>query len=419
MPTAEPLNSTVTKEASKLATLDSTIRLSCGQLKVGMRVVELDRPWRESPFTIHGFRIDSDEQIRQLKNCCHYVYVAKKPQLPSSPTPPPADQREQYRNTSSFQEALSRCQNTYSEAKSVVTGFLNNLRLGEDFETEVAKQVVKQCVDSVIANQEAMLWLSLLKNVDEYTAQHCLNVGLLSIILGRAEGLPRPQLEHVGLCGILHDMGKSKIPLEILNKEGAFSDDEFEIMKSHTTEGFIILSEKADIDEEVANVAHSHHERLNGKGYPRKLSANKLSYYTRIVAIADAYDAITSKRVYSPAKTSMEGLRILIGARNSHFDPHLVDKFAECMGIYPAGSVAELSSKEVAIVLPGDEEARDRPKVLIVRGSDKRRCPERVVDLSSNPMLADGTPLKIKHLLSDDAFGIDLKQYHQLGSASA
>ena len=143
-------------------------------------------------------------------------------------------------------------------------------------------------------------------------------------------------------------------------------------MKTHTTRGFNILSKKPDLIAEVANVAYSHHERLNGRGYPRALSAANISYFSRIVAIADAYDAITSKRIYSPSKTSLEGLRILIGAKGSHFDPHLVDQFVQCIGIYPAGSIAELNSGEIAIVLPSPVERRNSPNVLIVKDRPKK-----------------------------------------------
>ena len=218
---------------------------------------------------------------------------------------------------------------------------------------------------------------------------------------------------------MLHDMGKSKIPLEILNKEGAFSDEEFDIMKTHTTWGYKILTEKPDVIAEVANVAHSHHERLNGRGYPRALPAEDISYFTRIVAIADTYDAITSKRVYSPAKTSLEALRILIGAKGSHYDPDMVDRFVECIGIYPAGSVAELSNGEVGIVLPSEQEQRQTPKVLVVRDSDKKPCSEKLVDLCEEQEDNKGRRLKINHLLSDDAFGIDLKKFHEQGTAAA
>lgn len=377
-----------------------------------MRVVELDRPWIQSPFTVHGFKITTDQQIRQLQNTCRYVYVASRRKSPAA-AGRDAGERTHYSNTLTIKQALPSSQSAYRQAKSVVNGFFDSLRLGKGFETAVAKKAVKQCVDSVISNQEAMLWLGLLKNVDEYTARHSLNVGLLSIIIGRAEGLPRPQLEEVGLCGLLHDMGKSRIPLEILNKEGAFSEEEFEIMKTHTTAGFELLSSKLDVGEEAANVAHSHHERLNGRGYPRGLAEKDISYYTRIVAIADAYDAITSKRVYSPAKTSLEGLRILVGARGSHFDPILVDKFVECIGVFPAGSVAELSTGEVGIVLPTESEHRQTPRVLVVRSIDKKPCAEYVLDLSLSPTSKDGTPIGIKHLLSDDAFGINLAKYHE------
>ncbi|WP_235015388.1 HD-GYP domain-containing protein [Oceanicoccus sp. KOV_DT_Chl] len=396
---------------------DTVLKISCDRLSLGMKVVELDRPWVESPFTVHGFRITTEAEISKLKASCKYVYVAakaKKTEISAKNL-----KRQAYNNTQSFQQALPQAKSAHRQAKSVVKGFFKNLELGQTFETSVAKKAVKQCVDSVIANQEAMMWLGLLKDVDEYTARHSLNVGLLSIILGRAEGLSPADLEVVGLCGMLHDMGKSKIPLEILNKEGAFSEEEFDIMKTHTTLGYEILTAKSDITDEVANVAYSHHERLNGRGYPRALPAEKISYFSRIVAIADTYDAITSKRVYSPAKTSLEGLRILIGAKGSHYDPILVDRFVEAIGIYPAGSVAEMSNGEIGLILPSAIEHRNSPKVLIVRGKDKKPCDERQIDLSQEPTDANGKLLKINHLLSDDAFGIDLKKYHELGTAEA
>lgn len=381
-----------------------------------MKVVELDRPWIESPFTVHGFRISTERELKQLQATCEYVYVAIKIHKSTDTSGTELKKRQTYDDTLPLDKAMPQAKSAHRQAKSVVNGFLNKLRLGQNFETSVAKKAVKQCVDSIIANQEAMLWLGLLKDVDEYTARHSLNVGLLAIILGRAEGLSRVDLETVGLCGMLHDMGKSKIPLEILNKEGAFSDEEFEVMKSHTTLGFEILSQKADVIEEAANVAHSHHERLNGRGYPRALKAEDISYFSRIVAIVDAYDAITSKRVYSPAKTSLEALRILIGAKGSHFDPDLVDRFVECIGIYPAGSVAELSTKEIAIVLPTTHDKRNAPRVLVVRNASKKSCEEKLLDLSREPKDADGEPITIKHLLSDDAFGIDLSKYHDQGT---
>lgn len=381
-------------------------------LKIGMTVVELDRPWVESPFNIHGFKIKTASELAQLQHSCEYVYVAivKRSIDVSGKTL----QRQTYHNSTTFEQALPKAASTHRQAKSVVKGLFKSLRLGQSFDSAVAKRTVKQCVDNVIANQEAMVWLGLLKEVDEYTAEHSLNVAMLSIVLGRQVGLSPADLETVGLCGMLHDMGKSEIPLEILNKEGALSEQEFELMKSHAARGYKILKNKSDITPQAAEVAHGHHERLNGRGYPRKIKAEEISYFTRIVAIADAYDAITSTRVYSPAKTALEGLQILTGAKGSHFDPELVDHFIEAIGIYPAGSVAELNTGEVAIVLPTPQANQNYPLVLIVRDQKKKPCQERKLDLSQRPTDDNGKAISIRHLYSNSAFGIDLKQYHGL-----
>ena len=180
-------------------------------LKIGMTVVELDRPWVESPFNIHGFKIKSTSELAQLQHSCEYVYVAIVKR--SIDTSGQKLERQTYRNSLSFEQALPKATSTHRQAKSVVKGLFKSLRLGQSFDSAVAKRTVKQCVDSVIANQEAMVWLGLLKEVDEYTAEHSLNVAMLSIVLARQVGLSPADLETVGLCGMLHDMGKSEIPL--------------------------------------------------------------------------------------------------------------------------------------------------------------------------------------------------------------
>jgi len=423
-------------------------RIDCSRLTLGMRVIELDRPWVESPFIIKGFRITSPREIAQLQQHCNYVYIAE--QTPagdgtSAVTEPldmepidiqpaelepepiateqnvsyPSDHYQKpscehrYSDSQSVAEALPQAVSAHNMATSTVKDFMAGQRLGKTFDCGTAKQAVKQCVDSVIANEKAMLWLSLLKDVDEYTAQHSVNVGLLSIVLGRAEGLSRQELETVGLCGMMHDIGKSIIPLEILNKTGAFSGDEFEIMKTHTTRGYDIINRNPDIESLVAEVAYSHHERLNGRGYPRGLPAESISYFTRIVAIADTYDAITSKRVYSPAKNSLEALTVLIGARGSHFDEGLVQRFIECIGVYPVGSIAELSTREVAIVLPSPADQHHSPRVLRVRDHNKKPCEEELLNLHDEPLDQYGEVIRINHLLSEGLFDIELTNYHE------
>ncbi|WP_240472817.1 HD-GYP domain-containing protein [Dasania marina] len=386
-------------------------RLNVRDLQMGMSVVELDRPWLESPFTVHGFKIKTQRELSQLQALCRYVYVVNKKPRPIDPVGKQLV-RHKYRNTLTFEHALPQAKSAHRQAKSIIKGFFKNMRAGRSFDATVAKKAVQQCVAAVIANQEAMIWLGLLKEVDEYTAEHSLNVAVYAITLGRAEGLSPADLEILGLCGMLHDIGKAKVPLDVLNKEGALSDTEFALLKKHTSHGHDMLMSKHDIPEIAAEVAHSHHERLNGRGYPRQLHGDKISYFSRIVAIADAYDAITSKRIYSPAKTALEGLRILLGAQGSHFDANLVNKFIATLGIYPAGSVAELSTGEAALVMPTPQANNDKPRVLVIRDSDKQPCPKRQLDLSQNPKDDNGEVITIRHLLSNGSFGIDLAHYH-------
>lgn len=398
------------------------IRTPVEGLKIGMYVVRLDRDWTDSPYTVRGFRIKTSEQLAQLKALCRFVYIDERslprrppgqpPSItaePQQPTPTPG--AVAYNDNRKISDELPRAREMHARARSIAKGFLESVRLGNNFDAGQAKVVVSDCVDSIIANPHTLMWLSLLKNVDEYTSEHSVNVCMLAVVLGRAEGLPREQLEDLGLCGLLHDMGKAKTPLEILNKEGALNDAEFEIMKAHTTEGYELLRNRSDVLPEAAEVAYSHHERLNGRGYPRALAADKIRYFSRIVAIVDAYDAITSNRCYSQARSSLEGLQILMGSRGSHFDPDLVQQFVQCIGVYPAGSIAELSNGEIAIVLPVRENP-NKPKLLVVRDQRKKPCPERMLNLADDPLDAKGQPLSIRNLLSDGLFGIDLKQYH-------
>lgn len=391
------------------------IRISVKQLKLGMFVADLDRPWIETPFNIHGFRLKSEEHLRLIQQLCDFVYITV-PQKKTIDTSGASLERVQHPSPINIDETLPQARATYNKAKDVVSNLLGSVRLGQSFETQTVKTLVTQCVESIIENPNAMLWLGLLRDVDEYTAEHSLNVGLLSIIIGRAEGLSKEDLETIGLCGMLHDMGKAKVPLEVLNKPGALTDKEFALMKAHTTLGFKMLQVKSDLPAIVAHVAHGHHERLNGKGYPKQLNANDIPYFYRIVAIADTYDAITSARCYSSAKSSLEGLQILMGVQTTHFDQNLVQQLVSCIGIYPAGSIAELSTGEVGVVLPSPGVQNDTPRVLVVRDQDKNPCKERMLDLSKKPKDDNDNIITIRNLLSDGLFDIHLTSYVEKGT---
>jgi HD-GYP domain-containing protein (c-di-GMP phosphodiesterase class II) len=244
-----------------------------------------------------------------------------------------------------------------------------------------------------------------------------MNVCILSIALGRHIGLPPEELNNLGLCGMMHDMGKMKVPLEILNKPAKLEPKELVIMQSHAAEGGKLLIASKDMYAGAVDVACSHHERLDGKGYPYQLTDTQITPYSRIVTIADMYDAISSDRVYQQGRGHLEAIKIMSSMCGTQLDSRLTYKFIECIGIYPPGSIVELSSGEVAVVIEVNPEHKLKPKVLLLLNEDKQPRPPQLVDL----FLINGMTLgnrTIKNIIRADLYHIDLNEYYNLGLIS-
>ena len=240
-------------------------------------------------------------------------------------------------------------------------------------------------------------------------------MSVLAVALGRELGMLEKELEDLGVAAMLHDVGKIKIPVQILDKEGELSDEEYDLMKTHAYEGKKLLMSKHDLPHSTVDVAYSHHEKMNGKGYPRGLAGDNIPYFAKIVAIADAFDAITSERCYSKARSTLEALRIIYACRGDHFDPDLVKSFVRMIGIYPPGHIVELSSGEAGIVLSCESDNKLKPKILVVRGTDKKLCKEKVIDLRDNLKDAQNQPIRVKRVFNSGKFGIDLQEYKNKG----
>jgi putative nucleotidyltransferase with HDIG domain len=387
-----------------------------------MYVVELDRPWVDTPFLFQGFLISSEDEIDQLAEHCQFVYVdhdqsevvIRNQRLTSVPNntkqhqafkPYPKTMEEEFEHaTERYDFAMSVANDLFSEFES--SGEIDWARVGK---------AVRGCVESICANANAMLWLSQIKDKDNYTAEHSLRVSMLSIALGRELGLSKLELEELGIAAMLHDVGKIRIPESILNKEGALSSAEYAVIKAHTLEGRKMLREANNVPPSVIEVALLHHERIDGKGYPQGLSGEDIPSFARIVGITDAFDAISSDRCYSKSRTTLEALRILYDCRGSQFDTVMVETLIRLMGIYPSGHIVELSSGEVGVVLSCQADNRLKPKVLVVRNSDKQLCPEKVLDLSKPLKDSIGKTIRVKELYQDGAFGISLREYKDNG----
>lgn len=395
------------------------IKVEAAQLTIGMYVVELDRPWTETSFLFQGFRIQKQEEIRLFQKVCSYVWVDARRSLSvheqiaenanvATPLEPVIAKVD-------FNLEIQQAAPAWHAAREESLRILQAVKLGQELDVDAVKTVVKDCVDSILRNPVTMLWLARIKNSDEYTAEHSLRVSILSIALGKELGLPTYQLEQIGLCGMLHDVGKIKIPNEILNKPGKLTDEERCIMQSHAAQGRKLLMSNQQIVPATVDVAYSHHERLDGKGYPRGLDASKIPYFAKIIAVADSYDAINSDRVYSKGQSSLASLCLLLEAVGSHFDKHIVGCFTRMIGIYPPGEIVEMTNGEVGIIIgcyPGN---KLKPKVLRVLDADKNACPESVIELVKMPKDGSGKPYRIHAIHSSGAFGIDIDAYRSKG----
>lgn len=403
------------------------VKLPVKDLKVGMYVCALDRPWLESPFLFQGFEIKSEADIKAVQDVCQYVYVdvqklnrieAPKPlrrffQFPLGKSG--SDAKSPRRKKVSVEKEFEKANNAYRETSSLVKTMMDDIRLGNSLDMNKAKEAVSECVQSILRNPDALMLLTMLKNKDEYTSQHSLHVSLYSIALGRHLDLPVNEIERLGLCGMMHDIGKMETPLNVLNKAGRLTPEEMEIMKQHPGHGRNILISTRNVDPQVVDVAFGHHERLGGQGYPRGIDGTGLTPYVKMVAIVDTYDAVSSDRVYQQGRTHMDGISVLTRMRSTGFDSSLVFKFVECLGIYPPGTVVEMSNGEVGIVVEVNPEHKIRPKVLLLFDELKRPRKHRLVDLSKLDLDASGQSYRIKAVLRPDAYGINLREYHEKG----
>ncbi|MGB5446623.1 MAG: HD-GYP domain-containing protein [Psychromonas sp.] len=419
-----------------------TMRVPVQQLTIGMYVSDLDRPWLGTPFALQGFEITSTDEIELVSDVCEYVYVDvkrsklnhyqpdrqiggnnnttqnfSKHSIKRSYQTPVIKYREDqvFVNKYSVEEELENAGKAYHNTRKTVNQIINNFKTGRDINISQAKEVINKCVESIFNNKDSLLWFTVIKNRDLYTSEHCLNVAILSIAFGRYLGHSEETLKTIGLCGLLHDVGKINIPLEVLNKDGCFSPEEFEIMKMHTTFGRDYLLKQPNIIAETIDTAYCHHEKIDGSGYPEGLNGSQIPYYAKLVAITDAYDAITSERVYQHVRTTLQAQKILYEASGNHFDPELVRAFIQWLGIYPPGSIVEMSNGEAGIVLSVNPKMKLKPRVLLLVDDQKNSQPQRIVDLYKMDLDRYGNIYKIKASHPDNTFGIELRKFQQEG----
>ncbi|MBL36233.1 MAG: diguanylate cyclase [Oceanospirillaceae bacterium] len=411
---------TTTRNGQKYRVHKRQVRkqLTVAELTVGMYVVELDIPWEESPFLFQGFLLESEKDIHMVQDHCKSVWVdvVEEDWVPLDKTKNTQRvTRTRYVEKQDMARQLSEANRTYQAAKVQVKQLFASAHLGQALNMKQAQVMVKDCVQRVISNPNAMLWLTRLKHLDEYTAEHSVNVSLLAISLGQHLDLAPYELENLGICGLMHDIGKMKVPDEILNKPGRLTPEEFEEMARHTTYARQLLMGRSDIYPGAVDVAWTHHERLDGKGYPRGIDSTKISLFTRIVSVVDAYDAMTSDRVYKAGMSSLEAMKILNKNAGTQFDKEVVKKFIAMIGLYPPGYLLQMTNGEVGIILSADEGYQLKPRVIMILDKNKQPQPEQIINLAMNPVDRDGQPYKADGVFRSGNFGVSVSDYIQRG----
>lgn len=395
-------------------------KLRVTDVSTGMYVAELDRPWLESPFLFQGFRVETRRELSQLRETCQYVFVdldRSRPDLQSrvrrlavldrgrvgdeAASEPPAEHRFK-----ALKRELARALDIREKTRQYLDVLMDDARLGKHVSIQGVRTVVTELLDTILSNPAASMWLIQLRDKDQHTALHSINTSVLGMIFARHEGLDREAIEAVGMGGLLHDIGKVRMPRSLLHKEGALSEDDWKVMKRHPEEGYRMLAQSGGVSESVLRIVLQHHERLDASGYPRRLHGEQIDPLALLVGLVDAYDAITGDWPNSPAVSPHKALARLRKQSIEHFGADRVERFIRCMGVYPIGTLVSLSNGAKGMVVSHNRTSRLKPVVMMVedsKGNPYRKRP--LINLAGETR--PGVDWQIMSALDPAEFGDD------------
>lgn len=419
-------------------------------LRVGMYVSRLDRPWLETPFLFQGFFIRNENEIEDLRRYCDFVEIdleesdARIVQFLDAPgssnqqrskalTPQgfwralwrrisslfgrkaaeaPHELRpgEFYQDTASIADELVVAKTIHTGALEKLMNVLQGIRDGSAISMPELEVVTGAMVDSVLRNSTAMALLVRMQEKDEYISSHSIASSVWALIFGRHLGLDKESLKAVGLGGLLLDVGKMRMPIQLLQKKEELTDPEMAYIKTHVEIGLEVLRDSGNVDRRVMEMVATHHERYDGTGYPRGWKGNQIPVFGRIGGIVDSYSAMTSDRPYAKAISSYDAMREFKALSDKHYQAEMVEQFIQALGIFPVGTLVELNTGEVAIVLKEHQSTRLQPELAVILDSQKRPLKEfETIDLSKQ---GDQAPtVWIERGIEPGAYDIDPREF--------
>lgn len=444
-----------------------TMLVRTEDVQSGMFVTELDRPWTETPFLLQGVLVQSDDEIAILKRFCSHVTIdldrsvglrleieprSAPPSKPSwlerlfasfrrkralgaswqtvegsgqarplgadglyskESTPPDAPLREDERiaavaELKAFHAEVPRAARTLRDAEKLMKEVVTSVASGGQLRIDKADEVVVGIVDSVARNPNALLWLGRLQSADRAAYAHSLQAAIYLVTLGQHLGLPREDLQRLGLAGMMLDVGKLRVAKHILDKPGPLDPTETAAARAHVAHSLAILADVPDIHPLVKQAVERHHEREDGSGYPQGMAGERIGLYGRLAGIVDTFVAMTNRRPYAETMSMQDCLRLLYQWRGSLFHAPMVEHFIQAISVFPVGTLVELSSGEIAVVVAHNRVRRLKPRVLVLTGADHQRLPQpKPLDLLFANADQEGADLRIVRGLAPGAYGID------------
>lgn len=398
-------------------------------LEFGMFVARLDRPWTETPFVYQGFVLKTEQQLNALKKYCKVVYVdPEKKEVVAAPrllTLPPASARQViaeqakekvrgsvvYKELASVEDELPRARTVFTQANAIVHSMSRSVVTGNALDGERAKQAVNEITDSVVRNPDAMMLLVTMRDKAEETLNRSTQVSVYMTVFGRFLQLERESLETLGLIGLLQDVGMLKLPAGMPSRRSDLGSEEDEVFKSHVTHSVEILSKTSGLPADLPSLASLHHERYDGSGYPRGLKGGAISQMGAIAGIVDTFDMLTAPAPYGMQMPPSNALNVLFQNRGTQFHAALVEQFIQCVGAFPVGSIVELNSGEVGVVITQNLVKRLQPRVMVVQAADGNPIhPHKILDLVKEPMATPDEPYRIRRTLDQTTVKIDSRE---------
>ncbi len=301
-----------------------------------------------------------------------------------------------YVDQTTIEDELPLAQQAHDRVEIAVQSVINDLNKSKTLELDKVNDAVGWMVESVVRNPDGMIWLTRLKSVDAYTYDHGLNTAIYLIAFGRHLGLSEAELQVIGTVGLMQDVGKIKLPRSLIEKRAKLSAAELKVFQSHVLHSMEVMRTSKDASEALIEAIGQHHERFDGSGYPRGLAGEQITLLGSMAGLADSYSAMISARPYAQPVSVQQALHTLYTGRDQAFKSDLVEQFIQCVGVFPVGSLVELNTGEVAVVVSQNRARRLKPRVMLVLDSKRQSYPTAtMLDLLYDPPSPDGESYRI------------------------